>query len=72
MPKKVNQFPSLAKTLKSIIFGGKRVSFNYYDRDLNIAVMFNFVKEKRELPLSIAEYLRLGLNSSLIIYCKMA
>ncbi len=47
MPKKVNQFPSLAKTLKSIIFGGKRISFNYYDHDLNIAVMFNFVKEKK-------------------------
>lgn len=46
MEKKVSQFPSLAETLKSIIFGGKRVSFNYYDRDINIAVMFNFVKEK--------------------------
>lgn len=45
MEKKVSQFPSLAETLKSIIFGGKRVSFNYYDRDLNIAIMFNFVKE---------------------------
>ena len=45
MEKKVSQFPSLAETLKAIIFGGKRVSFNYYDRDINIAIMFNFVKE---------------------------
>ncbi len=45
MEKKVNQFPSLAETLKAIIFGGKRVPFNYYDRDINIAVMFSFVKE---------------------------
>lgn len=45
MEKKVSQFPTLAETLKAIIFGGKRVSFNYYDRDLNIAIMFNFVKE---------------------------
>ena len=43
--KKVSQFPSLAEMLKSIIFGGKRVSFNYYDRDINIAAMFNFVKD---------------------------
>ena len=45
MEKKVSQFPTLSETLKAIIFGGKRVSFNYYDRDINIAVMFNFVKE---------------------------
>lgn len=45
MEKKVSQFPSLAETLKAIIFGGKRVPFNYYDRDINIAIMFNFVKE---------------------------
>lgn len=47
MEKKVSQFPTLAETLKAIIFSGKRVSFNYYDRDINIAVMFNFVKEDK-------------------------
>ncbi|MBQ0074348.1 MAG: hypothetical protein KBT34_09135 [Prevotella sp.] len=46
MQKKLTQFPGLSDMLKSIIFGGKRVSFNYYDRDINIAVMFNFVKEE--------------------------
>lgn len=56
MEKKVSQFPSLAETLKSIIFGGKRVSFNYYDRDINIAVMFNFVKEK---------------EGAAVIYCRI-
>lgn len=47
MEKKVSQFPSLAEMLKAIIFGGKRVSFNYYDRDINIAAMFNFVKDRQ-------------------------
>ena len=45
MEKKVNQFPSLAETLKAIIFGGKRVPCSFYDRDINIAIMFNLVKE---------------------------
>ena len=47
MEKKISQFPSLKVMLQAIIFGGKRVSFNYYDRDINIALMFNFVKEKQ-------------------------
>ncbi len=46
MQKKLTQFPGLSDMMKSIIFGGKRVSFNYYDQDINIALMFNFVKEE--------------------------
>ena len=46
MQKKLTQFPGLSDMMKSIIFGGRRVSFNYYDQDINIAVMFNFVKEE--------------------------
>ncbi|WP_407405556.1 AAA family ATPase [Sodaliphilus sp.] len=46
MQKKLTQFPGLSDMLKSIIFGGKRVPFNYYNHDINIAVMFNFVKEE--------------------------
>lgn len=46
MRKKLTQFPGLCEMLKSIIFGGRRVAFNYYDIDINIAVMFNFVKEE--------------------------
>lgn len=46
MQKKLTQFPSLSDLLKSIVFGGQRVSYNYYDRDINIASMFNFVTEE--------------------------
>ncbi len=46
MEKKVSRFPALAETLKAIIFGGQRVPFNYYDRDLSIAIMFDLVKER--------------------------
>ena len=46
MQKKLTQFPGLSDMMKSIIFGGKRVSFNHYDHDINIAVMFNFVKDE--------------------------
>ena len=46
MQKKLTQFPGLSEMMKSIIFGGRRVSFNYYDKDINIAVMFNLVKEE--------------------------
>jgi len=47
MQKKLAQFPSLADILKSIIFGGQRVAYNYYDRDINIASMFNLVKDEQ-------------------------
>lgn len=46
MQKKLTQFPTLSDLLKSIVFGGQRVSYNYYDRDINIASMFNFVTEE--------------------------
>lgn len=46
--KKITQFPSLSNLLKSIIFSGQRVSYNYYDRDINIASMFNFVIEDKQ------------------------
>ena len=46
MQKKITQFPNLSCMLREIIFSGQRVSYNYYDADINIAVMFNFVKEQ--------------------------
>ena len=46
MQKKITQFPNLSNMLREIIFGGQRVTYNYYDSDINIAVMFNFVKEQ--------------------------
>lgn len=44
MEKKVSQFHGLAEVLKSIIYGGKRVVYNYYDSDISVASMFDFVK----------------------------
>ena len=44
--KKITQFPGLSRMLREIIFSGQRVTYNYYDADINIAVMFCFVKEQ--------------------------
>ena len=44
--KKITQFPNLSRMLREIIFSGQRVTYNYYDADINIAVMFCFVKEQ--------------------------
>lgn len=41
--KQLVQFSSLAEILKSILYGGQRVTYNYYDKDINLASMFNFV-----------------------------
>jgi len=41
--KKLTQFPNLAEILQTILYGGQRVAFNYYDKDINLAAMFNFV-----------------------------
>ena len=43
MVKKLNQFPNLAKTLQVLLYGGQRITYNYYDKDINIASMFNIV-----------------------------
>ena len=44
--KKLSQFSEMASMLKAILYNGERVSFNYYDKFINIAAMFNFVYEK--------------------------
>ena len=44
--KKITQFSNLSRMLREIIFSGQRVVYNYYDADMNVAVMFNFVKEQ--------------------------
>ena len=46
MQKKLTQFSGLSDMLRRIIFSGQRVTYNYYDRDINIAVLFNFVNEQ--------------------------
>lgn len=46
LTKKLDQFPMLAKMLQTIIYNGERVTFNYYDREINLASMFSFVVNK--------------------------
>lgn len=43
--KKLDEFPELERTIKSVLFKGIRYSFNYYDKATNLALMFNFVKQ---------------------------
>lgn len=45
--KKLTQFPEMAAMLKSILYNGMRVPFNYYDKYINLAAMFNFVYERQ-------------------------
>ena len=46
MQKKLMQFPKLEDSLRNIIYGGERVAYNFYDKEMNIAAMFNFIKEE--------------------------
>ena len=41
--KKLTQFPGLSKILQSILYGGQRIAYNYYDKDVNLASMFNII-----------------------------
>ena len=41
--KNLTQFPGLASILKAILYNGQRITYNYYDKDINLASMFNFV-----------------------------
>ena len=45
--KKLTQFPEMATMLKAILYNGERVPFNYYDKFINLAAMFNFVYENK-------------------------
>lgn len=45
--KKLTQFPDLAEILQTILYGGQRVAYNYYDKDINLAAMFNFVYDNQ-------------------------
>ena len=45
--KKLTQFPEMAAMLKAILYNGERVPFNYYDKYINLAAMFNFVYENK-------------------------
>lgn len=45
MRKKLDDFPSMRNVLNEILYKGESVLFNSYDKDLNVAKMFNFIKE---------------------------
>lgn len=44
--KKLTQFPEMATMLKAILYNGERVPFNYYNKYINLAAMFNYVYDK--------------------------
>ena len=44
--KKLDEYPELSSTIKSVLFQGMRYPFNYYDKATNLALMFNFVKQQ--------------------------
>lgn len=43
--KKLNQYPELSKMLQSILYSGQRIPYNFYDKNINMASMFSFVKD---------------------------
>lgn len=45
MFKKLDDFPGMRKAIYEILYEGKSITFNAYDKDLNIAKMFCFIKE---------------------------
>ncbi|MBR6843396.1 MAG: AAA-like domain-containing protein [Prevotella sp.] len=47
LTKKLTQFSEMAAILKAILYNGERVPFNYYDKYINLAAMFNFVYENK-------------------------
>lgn len=45
MVKKLNDYPDLVQMLKRILYSGQRIPYNYYEKSINIATMFSYVKE---------------------------
>lgn len=43
--KKLNQYPELSKMLQNILYSGQRIPYNFYDKNINMASMFSFVKD---------------------------
>lgn len=46
MSKKLNDFKGMRKAVYEILYEGKSITFNAYDKDLNIAKMFCFIKDE--------------------------
>lgn len=47
LTKKLSQFPDMANMLKTILYRGERIPFNFYDKSINLAAMFNFVYDNK-------------------------
>ena len=45
--KNLTRFPGLANMLKAILYDGQRFAYNYYNKDINLAAMFNFVYDDK-------------------------
>ncbi|MBQ0051643.1 MAG: AAA-like domain-containing protein [Treponema sp.] len=46
MRKKLDDFPGMRKAIFDILYEGKTITFNAYDKDLNVAKMFCFIKDE--------------------------
>ena len=44
--KKLDEFPELENTIRQLLFNGKPLPFNYYDKATNLAFMFNYIKKE--------------------------
>ena len=45
LSEKLNSYPSLSDMLKTLLFTGKSIYYNYYEESINIATMFGFVRD---------------------------
>lgn len=49
LSEKLVNYPELDSLLRSILFMGKTISYNYYEPSIHIATMFGFVKENKNV-----------------------
>lgn len=49
LSEKLNSYPELDCLLRSLLFMGKTISYNYYEPSIHIATMFGFVKENKNV-----------------------
>ena len=45
LSEKLNSYPGLSDMLKTLLFTGKSISYNYYEESINIATIFGFVRD---------------------------
>ena len=49
LSEKLNSYLELDSLLRSLLFMGKTISYNYYEPSIQIATMFGFVKENKNV-----------------------